>query len=580
MGYTYNIGCSVTLILTHVHQGRTGFMGYTRLNDDPDGDSVALMQGQAPPRLARFGATDYVQLEDLDPDGSTTNEERRERVHEKFVENSAKARRMLRNVVALVLFVVISSMLAVGLYQRHQVVNGHPATTVLAKPLDPHTKFSNGSHTFKRSTLVISLDGMHPHYLSDSRTPRLHKLVKTGFATPYMRPSFPTQTFPNHWTLITGNYPINHGIVGNTFLDPEIGLDFVNVNPEKSRDRRFWGGEPLWITAKQHGVKSAVHMWPGSEAEWGDQYPDEYSEYDGNEPLDKKADKILGWLDSEDMPQLMLAYVPNIDAVGHASGIFGPQLMAECLSVDQFIGTILDGLSHRNLTDIVNLVVLSDHGMAPTDDTHMVFLDDIVSNWDNVTSNRGWPLAGLRFRDDEEVGTAIKSAKSAAKKGAAGYKVFGSDRMPPSWHFTTSELEDAHGHKSGFGKYIQRLAPMYIVPEPTYSLVTHDDWDDMGHHYNLAGVHGYDPSSSLMRALFLAQGPAFPAGRYYTFDNIDVYSAVCRSLGFPESPSSDGNFTGVPLMGKIPVEGYPPTSAGITDFFKGSSFDDFFDKHS
>lgn len=554
---------------------------YSRINEeDADKDSVALMLGQRPPRLSRFGGSDYIQLDNLDPENSAVDPGNK---LQDYVKNVKKKSHSLFIGIFIIIFSFVLISIFVSIHRRQHLSSAVPSLNgVLSSPLSPETRFYNGTIHLNRTTLVISIEGMHPHYISPKRTPRLDEFSRKSFSTPFMNPSFPTQTFPNHWTLVTGMYPIHHGIIGNTFYDPELDLEFVNTNSTKSLDRRLWGGEPVWTTAKKYGVSSAVHMWPGCEVDWGQNGPDELEKFNADESLNNKLSKIFSWLDRNEPPQLMLAYVPLIGLIGHQAGIAGPKMAVALAEVDSFIGNVIDGLKNRNLTDIVNLVLISDHGMAPTSNERIVILDKIITNFKKIKSIRGWPMAGLRFDMDEQVSEAYASLKyyedQDKENGQQRFKVYKVDEMPSKWHFG---LPKKAANKEGFtavGAYDHRLAPIYILPEPGFSLVTNEDWDAMNHDYSQKGTEGYDSAAPLMRAVFLAQGPAFPFGRYVPFNNVDVYSAICRSLGFPESPHSDGSFHGVAMTSPIAHENYP----GLPfeeETFRGSSFDVYYRSH-
>lgn len=510
---------------------------YARVQQDDldDDEDLSLILGQPL-------SSNYVRLSDLDPEGHPR------------VPNQAKTRAFRRTPRALLYsFLTFVGLLVVVTTGAHLFGRriGHYV---------PNRPLSNGTHMFNATTLVISLDGFHPQYISKERTPNLDKMARNECVVPYMIPSFPSQTFPNHWTLVTGLYPANHGIVGNTFLDPKLG-EFVNTDPSKSRNPGFWGGEPAWITARNQSRRVGVHMWPGSEVDWASGKPDYVTKFNRSEPLTTKAKSIIDWFDEKGgPPELMLAYVPQVDVAGHTYGIAGDEVTKAINEVDQFIGSLQKALQVRNLTHIVNFVVVSDHGMAPTSDERIFILDDHI-NMNNVTSKQGWPLAGLRFTDSEAEEMALKSLRASNHEGV---DIFAAENLPKRWHF---------GPK-GF-KYSYRLSSLYVVPKVGWSIVTQQEWDDMNHHYDLKGVHGYDNAETTMRALFVAQGPAFPPGRYEPFMNIDFYSGICQSIGVRPS-ENDGSFRLIRKEKPMDLP-YPELPFG-TDFISDSSIAEIFQK--
>lgn len=396
-------------------------------------------------------------------------------------------------------------------------------------------KLSNSTHEYYPTTIVVSLDGFHPHYINEKRTPTLHKMMTNDYGAPYMIPSFPSSTFPNHWTLITGLYPSEHGIVGNTFYDPKLEKQFVNTDPSKGGlDPDFWqGGEPVWKTAHTFGVKSAIHMWPGSEVPGVgiDGGPMQVDRYNGSESLSSKVNRIISWLDSDikNRPELILAYVPTIDLVGHKYGISGEHLDKSLQEVDGFVQNLTGELESRHLHDIVNLIVLSDHGMAPISNDRLLYLDDVVDLL-KIDHIDGWPLYGLRPKPEFSVEDIYKEVKLSLKD-YENFRLYKLDDFPPEWNFGA-------GHQFSY-----RLAPLWIVPEVGYAVTTHKNMEENGNDYSPKGVHGYNNTELLMRALFLGKGPYFETllhenKRVTPFPNTEVYNMICESLFISSSPNN------------------------------------------
>lgn len=401
--------------------------------------------------------------------------------------------------------------------------------------------YSNSTHEFHKTTIMVSLDGFHPHYISSKVTPTMHKMLLEDYGAPYMVPSFPSSTFPNHWTLVTGLYPSEHGIVGNTFFDPKLHKQFINTDRKFGLNPEFWqGGEPLWTTAKRQGVKSAVHMWPGSEVPTvGDNGPMVVDKYNGSELLSSKVDRVIGWLDVADIehrPELVLTYVPTIDQFGHKFGISGSNLTDALTYVDDFVALMKQRLNERNLDDIVNLIIVSDHGMAATSNDRLLFLDDVVT-MSKVEHIDGWPLFGLRpyasvLVDDvfEEIKTKLAQMDAGVRDNFSLYRV---EDIPPEWNF---------GGKVTAHKFNYRLAPIWIIPNVGYSITTHKKFSENNEDYYPKGVHGYNNTHLLMRAIFLGQGPYFKekltGKKVLPFTNVNVYNIVCDTLGIEPSPNN------------------------------------------
>jgi predicted AlkP superfamily pyrophosphatase or phosphodiesterase len=403
-----------------------------------------------------------------------------------------------------------------------------------------HEFLSNGTALFAPTTIIISLDGFRADFLERGLTPRLSAFIKEGVSPKYMNPSFPSVTFPNHYTLATGLYPESHGVVGNTFWDPELQAEFYYTDPNRSLDPKWWGGEPFWVTAENQGIRSAIHMWPGSEAHILEVEPSFLDRFNGKEALENKVARVLEFLDKpgkedetasvEDMrPQVIAAYVPNVDQHGHKYGPNSTEIRSTIEQVDNMLNDIFQGLEDRNLTDIVNVIVVSDHGMATTDVTRLMQLEDLI-DMDKIEHIDGWPLYGLRPKNLDDLDTLYEDlVKQAADN--PNFEVYLRDKdMPERYHFSKND----------------RIAPLWIVPKAGWAIVTKDEFNvqegkEKGLVYHPRGLHGYDHEHPLMRAIFVARGPAFPHppnSQIDVFQNIEVYNILCDSIGMEPKPNN------------------------------------------
>lgn len=367
---------------------------------------------------------------------------------------------------------------------------------------------SNGTALFAPTTILISLDGFRADFLNRGLTPRLNAFIKEGVSPPYMMPSFPSVTFPNHHTMMTGLYPESHGIVGNTFWDTDLQEEFISTDP-LAMQPKWWGGEPLWVTAEKQGIRTAIHMWPGSEAHILEVEPSFVDKYNGKELLPNKVNRIFEFLDRpglevkevqvKDMrPQLIVAYVPNVDSDGHLYGPNSTEIRSTISNADNMLDSIFKGLEARNLTNIINVVVVSDHGMATTSIDRMIQLEDIVDT-SLIDHIDGWPLTGIRPKDPRSV-QSLYDQLSAHAASNQNFDVYLRDvNMPERYHFSKNN----------------RIAPLWVVPKTGWVIVTKTEFDIEsakvnGEVYHPKGLHGYDHEHPLMRAIFVARGPAFP----------------------------------------------------------------------
>lgn len=368
---------------------------------------------------------------------------------------------------------------------------------------------SNGTALFAPTTIILSLDGFRADFLQRGLTPRLSSFVKEGVSPPYMMPSFPSLTFPNHFTLATGLYPEAHGIVGNSFWDPDLQAEFYYTDPARSLDAKWWNGQPFWVTAEKQGIRTAVHMWPGSEAKIQDTFASIVDKFNGKEALDNKVSRILGFLDmpgkespsvatKDTRPQFIAAYVPNVDTDGHKYGPNSTEIRSTIQSVDTMVDKLFKGLESRNLTKIVNVIVVSDHGMATTDTSRLLQLEDLIDT-SKIEHTDGWPLYGLRPKDKNDIQPLYDELKEKAKTNPNFDAYLRDVDMPQKYHFSNNH----------------RIAPLWIVPKTGWAIVTKNEFDmkeakEKGLVYHPRGLHGYDHEHPLMRAIFIARGPAFP----------------------------------------------------------------------
>ena len=403
-------------------------------------------------------------------------------------------------IVIPAIVIVLFCLLLFGAYKMTHKSRGKATVSLL----------SNGTSNFAATTILISLDGFRADFLNRELTPTLDQFIAEGVSPKYMLPSFPSVTFPNHYTLVTGLYPASHGVVGNSFWDPELEEEFYYRDPARSMQPKWWsGGEPLWVTAENQNVRSAIHMWPGSEAHIQTE-PTYVDKFNATEVLSRKVDRILEFLDypsqydsgivaiSTERPQFIATYVPNVDADGHLYGPNSTEVSQTVSNVDAMLGDLFRGLKDRNLSNIVNVVVVSDHGMATTSSDRLIQFDELLDP-DLIEHIDGWPLYGLRPKDPRILRTLYDQLSTEAAKNPHIKVYITEENMPERYHFSNND----------------RIAPLWIVPEAGWAIVHKKDFDieeakTTGRIYHPRGIHGYDHEHPLMRAIFIARGPAFP----------------------------------------------------------------------
>lgn len=358
-------------------------------------------------------------------------------------------------------------------------------------------------------TVLVSIDGFRWDYLDRYAAPHLRQLAHGGVRARRMSPSFPSKTFPNHYTLVTGLRPESHGIVANWFYDPVDGDKFEM----KRTETRWWdAGEPVWITAEKQGVRSACFFWPGAEAELQGRRPTHWLPFEKKMTNDARVDGLLAWLDvpAAVRPRLATLYFDNVDDAGHKFGPEAPETAAAVTLADAAVGRLLRGLERLGLRDRTNLVVVADHGMSPCSPDRVVFFDDLM-DVAQVRVEATGPVGGVR----PLAGDAATLAAAIRRKAPPQLQVYLREEVPERLHYRASN----------------RIAPIVLICDDTWCIEERRGWPHKIATYN-RGTHGWDPATANMGALFVAAGPAIRRGRTIgDFENIHVYNLVCRLLG-------------------------------------------------
>lgn len=379
------------------------------------------------------------------------------------------------------------------------------------------TAFAIGPATAQEAerpvTILISIDGMRPDYLDRGLTPNLTALKAKGVAAA-MRPSFPSKTFPNHYTIVTGKRPDRNGIVGNAMIDPRRpGQPFSMGDPKQALDPFWWDeAEPVWVTAEKAGVRSATMFWPGSEVAQQTVRPRDWMRFDQNIGNAQRVNTVLDWLrrPADIRPQLVTMYFDTVDTAGHRFGPGrSPELDAAITEVDGRIGDLVRELEAMGRA--ANIVITADHGMAQMAEDRVIQLDDII---------------------DKDSYILVEGGPYAAIEPAAGTdnRVFDA-LLQPREHMACYRKEDLPAHLH-YGKN-PRVAAIICIASNGWTILS-----GTPRYPVTGGAHGYDPNNSDMHALFMAFGPSItPTASLPLFDNVDVYPLIARLAGFAPLPS-------------------------------------------
>ena len=395
---------------------------------------------------------------------------------------------------------------------------------VLAALLSPRLAAAQAPVARAPVTILISIDGFRPDYLGRGHSPRLDALAADGVSAA-MRPSFPTKTFPNHWTIVTGDRPDRHGIVANRMEDPARPGELFTM---ASLDPFWWSAvPPIWVEAERAGIPTAIMFWPGSEVAWGGNQargqspraaggtrPGEWRHFDESVTETQRVTAVIGWLrrPAARRPHFVALYFDAVDTAGHHYGP-GDQRTADAVSrVDRAIGLLVDRL--RALGQPVNLVIVADHGMAPTSPARVIALDQVAAPSTYRIIEHG-PYAGLVPQAGREAALA-----EALLRPHPHMQCWRREALPARLHYGANP----------------RVPPFICLAETGWLIVPNRTEE-----VRAGGAHGYDNAAPEMAALFIASGPAFRSGaRLPSFDNVDVYPLLARLVGVTPHPS-DGN---------------------------------------
>jgi predicted AlkP superfamily pyrophosphatase or phosphodiesterase len=373
--------------------------------------------------------------------------------------------------------------------------------------------------------LLVSIDGFRWDYLDRFPAPNLRRIASEGFAARALVPVFPSKTFPNHYTIVTGLHPERHGIVDNTMADPALGR-FSLGDRASIEDGRWWGGEPLWVTIERQGLRSATCFWPGSEAEIRGVRPTYWMRYDVHLAGAERVRIVLDWLDlpADRRPSFLTLYWSDVDSAGHQSGPDSAQTGAAIERVDGWMGTLLQGLEQRGLYDRVNLLVVSDHGMASTPEAQTLYLEDYV-DLDGVEITGGTPTLLLGPPE-----ARVDAVRRALERAHPALSVWRRELTPRRWRFRDHP----------------RIPPLVVAVDEGWNLrARRREAPSPPPSAPPLGMHGYDPRLPSMHGILIGHGPGLAAAtRVGRVENIHLYALMCHLLGV-EPAENEGRLEAV-----------------------------------
>uniref|UniRef100_A0AAX7VBN9 Ectonucleotide pyrophosphatase/phosphodiesterase 1 n=1 Tax=Astatotilapia calliptera TaxID=8154 RepID=A0AAX7VBN9_ASTCA len=377
----------------------------------------------------------------------------------------------------------------------------------------------------KPPLILVSLDGFRAAYLKEhaSHMPVISKLRNNGTTTPYLRPVYPTKTFPNHYTIVTGLYPESHGIVDNKMYDVKQNA-FFSLKTDEKLNPQWYQGEPVWLTAIYQKLKSATFFWPGSDVAINGTLPSFYKMYDKSVTFEKRVSTLLDWLNlpEGERPDFYTLYLDEPDSTGHYYGPESTQIVPALQKVDRILGMLMDGLKAKNLHNCVNIIVASDHGMESASCERASYVSDFQKDTSGFTVIQG-PAARIRpsrlpqdYSSFDYEGLVKNLSCRTVDQPMRPYL---KENLPKRMHFAKNiRIERGHLYmKSGW-----------------QAALKHSDIK-----YCTGGFHGSDNLFTNMQAIFIGYGPAFKHSTVVpTFENIELYNLMCDLLGIRPSPNN------------------------------------------
>lgn len=374
--------------------------------------------------------------------------------------------------------------------------------------------------------IFISADGFRYDYAQKYNAENLLNLSKKGVKAKGMLPSYPSITFPNHWTLITGLYPSHHGLIDNFFYDYKRKEAYAMNKKENAEDGTWYGGNPFWSLSEQQGMLSASLHWVGAASNSGNMRPTYYYHYHEKFSPAERITKVVNWLKlPEDVrPHFISLYFPEVDAAGHHYGPDAKETESAVRSIDHAIGDLVKKVNDLGLKN-VNFIFVSDHGMIKVDKQQPLPIPEMLLDKNRFDFYNSQTLLRIVVKNPSETKKVYRTLK---KSKTEDYKVYLTKRFPKKLHYNTKD--DAY----------QRIGQILLVPNaPKVFLEKGKKTSE--------GKHGYDPyKTPEMKATFFAWGDQFKNNiEIKEFLNVDVYPLMAGVLGLKITSPIDGSSSGL-----------------------------------
>ena len=365
--------------------------------------------------------------------------------------------------------------------------------------------------------LLISMDGFRYDYLNKANTPNFDLLIQSGVTSKALVPVFTSKTFPNHYSIATGMYAENHGLIANTFYARDLKKSYAIRDRNAVENGEFYGGEPIWVTAERQGVITASYFWVGSEAVIKGRQPTYWKKYDQKIAFEARIDSVVSWFTYpiQRRPRLSLLYFHEPDWTGHTYGPNSPETISQIEHMDRVLGNLISKTSNLSISSKLNIIIVSDHGMT---DVYPENIIDLSTYTD--LSNLNVTGAGPTVFISSESKKLLKKVYKDLKK-INNADIYWKRNIPKRFHYQNHV----------------RIPDLLIVANEGWSLMP------LGHGSSSPkGSHGYDNQLDNMKAIFIANGPSFKSGYARDeFENIHIYPLIAHILGINPFENIDGD---------------------------------------
>jgi len=375
---------------------------------------------------------------------------------------------------------------------------------------------------------MISFDGFRSDYLDWYDTPNMDRFLSEGVRAKGLIPVFVSKTFPNHYSIATGLYAENHGLIGNHFYDPLLDDEYSLSDRSKVEDPKFYGGEPIWVTAEKNNIQTASYFWVGSEAPINNTYPTRWKRYEHDFPFNSRIDSVVNWfsMPKKQRPKLCLLYFHEPDHTGHETGPKSDETAMMVHEIDSLFGTLITKLEQLPIAKNLNILVVSDHGMTEISSERTIDLSNHIETSKMKQEGSG-PYSLLYDMDKNEIENIVDKLNTVPKISAYAKK-----DIPDRYHF----------------KHHHRIKDVLVIADEGWYINNQaiSSSSKIGAYIPKGGTHGYDNQLKSMHALFIANGPAFKKGiKVPPFENVNIYPLICHILNIDPNKNIDGNLENI-----------------------------------